>query len=79
MADDPARPALVLELDIEQMTLDDLEIFEQFSVKRFKAFMARYSNWTAAQVGALTLAELRGVSAQIARQIAERAVPKATA
>ena len=63
------------------MTLDDIELFEpgSFSVKGFKAFMGRHSNWTAKEVGALTVSELKIVSEQIGAKLKESAVPKATA
>jgi len=73
--------ALELTLDPSNLTLDDLELFEDggFSVKGFKAFMARYSNWTKTQVGALTVAELRDVAKQLGERLKEAAVPKENA
>lgn len=70
--------ALNLTLDPDALTLDDLELFEDFKVKKLKAFMAKYSNWTAAQIGALTIAELRDtVAPALADAIRSAAVPKA--
>lgn len=74
----PAEP-LRLNVEIDTLTLDDVELFEgNFSVKAFKAFMAAHSNWTAAQVGQITLAEMRGVAEQIAERLKGAALPKAT-
>lgn len=61
-----------------KMKLDDLELFEDggFTVKGFKAFIARYSNWTAAQVGQLEIDEMKEVVEQIGATLRESAVPK---
>ena len=76
----PSRP-LVLNIDGANLTLDDLEVFEAggFSVKGFKAFMGRYSNWTPAEIGAVTVAELKDVAAQIAEQLKGAVLPKVNA
>jgi hypothetical protein len=73
--------ALKLSLDTDELTLDELELFEagSFTVKGFKAFMAAHSNWTAAQVGALKVGEMKAVAVQIAAALQEAAVPKANA
>ena len=73
--------ALVLDLNADVLTLDDLELFEEggFSVRAFKAFMLRHSNWSKAEVGAITIAELKDVAAQIGEQLKGAAVPKVTA
>ena len=70
---------LQLSVDSESMTLNDLELFEGgFTAKGFKAFMAAHSNWTAAQVGLITVAEMRQVVAQIVEALKISAVPKET-
>jgi len=77
-----AIPAEELKIVVnpDEMTLDDLELFEDggFKVGLFKTFMARHSNWTAKQVGALTVSELKQVAEQIAGQVKDASVPKGT-
>lgn len=77
-----AIPALALKfkLDPEQLTVDDMILFEPdgFTVSGFKAFMARYSNWTKPQIGQLTVIELRQVSDQLAAALETALDPKAT-
>jgi hypothetical protein len=74
----PAEP-LKLSVEPEQMTLNDLELFEGgFTVKGFKAFMAGHSNWSAAQVGLITVAEMKQVTEQIREALKDSALPKAT-
>ena len=74
----PSEP-LKLEFDTDTLTLDDLALFEAegFTVTGFKRFMGKYSNWTAKQVGSLTVDELKDVSLQLAAAIKESMVPKA--
>lgn len=77
----PDKPlALTLPAN-DDLLLDDIQLFEPdgFSIKGFKAFMARYSNWTPAQVGQMTRAEMWKVTRQIIEQLNENAVPKAPA
>jgi hypothetical protein len=73
----PGKP-LELNINVDEMELDELELFESggFSIKRFKAFMAAHSNWTAAEAGKLTLAELKIVAEKIGALVKENAVPK---
>ena len=75
----PTTP-LALTLDVDELTLNDIELFEPggFSVKRYKAFMVAHSNWTAAEVGALTLAEMKAVGLKIGEALASAALPKAS-
>jgi hypothetical protein len=63
----------------DKWTLNDLELFERggFTVKGFKAFMGRYSNWTADEVGLMEVGEMQEVFERIADGIQEHAVPKA--
>lgn len=71
---------LKLSVDVDALTLDDLELFEDFKVSRFKAFMQAHSNWTAEQIGALTIAEMRDkVAPAIGAALKGAAIPKATA
>ena len=76
----PAKP---LELTLpakEDLLLDDLQLFEPdgFSVRGFKEFIARYSNWKAAEVGKLTAGEMQTVTAQVVEKLQAAAVPKVT-
>lgn len=75
----PTR-ALELTLDPKTLTLDDLELFEPggFTVRGLKAFMVRYSNWTAAEVGQLTVGEFEQVATAIAEKLKAGTVPKAS-
>lgn len=70
---------LKFKLDPEQLTVDDMILFEPdgFTVSGFKAFMARYSNWTKPQIGQLTVVELRQVSDQLASALEAALDPKA--
>lgn len=79
-----ATPLAPLKLSLppaEKMKLDDLELFEDggFTIRGFKAFMTRYSNWSAAEVGQLELGQMRGLAEQIRDALNESAVPKANA
>lgn len=73
----PNKP-LELKIDAEAMPLDEYELFEPggFSIKKFKAFMGKYSNWTAAEAGQLTRGELKSVVEKIAALFREDSVPK---
>lgn len=75
------RPALTLNIDPETLTLDEVGLFEPggFTISGFKLFMAKYSNWTPAMVGGLTLVELRALSRDIGKAVSMAAVPKANA
>jgi hypothetical protein len=77
----PTEP-LVLNIDPDSMTLDDVELFYEptkFKPSAFKAWMGEHSNWTAEQTGKLTLGELKAVAQQIGEAIQEATVPKAKA
>lgn len=77
----PAEP-LKLSFDVENLTLDEVEMFQEpeaFRVSTFKRFVAKWSNWTKEQVGALTLGEMKSLAPVIARQLNESISPKATA
>lgn len=71
--------ALSITLDTAHMNLNDLELLqgEEFTVKGFKSFMDRHSNWTAEQVGLLEVNELESVFKQFLEKLKENAVPKA--
>lgn len=73
----PSRP-LELNFDLDDITLDEWEAFEQFRVSAFRAFMVKYSNWTSEEVGQLTRRDLRVVIDQLLERIRESATPKAT-
>ena len=70
---------LTLPDDKEDFLLDDIEVFDGgFSVAGFKRFMARYSNWTAKDVGLMKVKEMKGVADTIGGAIRDAGVPKAT-
>lgn len=74
--------ALVLSIDADRMTLNEMEMLlepDHFRVSIFKAFMVAHSNWTADEIGGLTLGELKDVSVQIGRALTETALPKESA
>ena len=74
----PSKPLELKNFDVDELTDDDVALFEKdgFSAKGFKEFMARYSNWTAAEVGGLKLKELKVVAEQIGETIKGAAIPK---
>ena len=63
---------------IDDLTLDEAEIFEsgRLTVAGFKAFMEKYSNWKAKDVGGLTIKERRGVVERIIADLNDRSVSK---
>jgi hypothetical protein len=74
----PNEP-LTLKLNTEDLTLDEVEMFsesENFRVSVFKKFMAKWSNWTKEQTGALTLGEMKSLAPVIAQQLNEALGPK---
>jgi hypothetical protein len=77
----PDKP---LDLDlpaIKNLELDDFELlFEKggFSVRGFKAFMGKHSNWSQTDIGRLTVEEMNDVRAQIMAKLNENAAPKAS-
>lgn len=74
----PVATPLTLNINPDTLTLDDIEVFEPggFTVRGFKSFMAKYSTWSDAQIGALTVAQLRELSGEIGRAVAGAVVPK---
>jgi hypothetical protein len=76
----PDKPLALALPAAEELTLDDLQLFEAdgFTVRGFKAFISRYSNWTAADVGKLSLKEVKEVTLQLKDALNDSAVPKAT-
>lgn len=74
----PAKP---LELNLpatDDLTLNDLQLFEAggFTIAGFKRFLSAYSNWTADDVGRLTVKEMKSVGEQIGEKLKDSAVPK---
>lgn len=69
---------LILNLNTDELTIDDMILFEEggFKASLFKEFLSRHSNWTAKQVGAITVKEMRDVSQQIADTVKEASLPK---
>ena len=63
----------------KDLLLDDWELlFERggFTVRGFKAFMGRHSNWSSIEIGHLTVEEMNSVRLQIITKLNEDAVPK---
>lgn len=74
--DGTERP-LVLKIDPEDLTLDEIALFDgEFKAAGFRAFMAKYSDWTEREVGALTMRELKGMAADIMASVNGTVVPK---
>lgn len=70
---------LALHIDPEQITVDELAFLiepSEFRPSVFKTFMARFSNWTAVQVGKLTMAEMTDVIKDIGTALRDMSVPK---
>ena len=76
----PTEP-LEVNLNPDEMTLDDLCLFEPdgFTANGFRDFLTRHTNWTRKQAGAITVAELKDVAEQLAAKLKEAAVPLAPA
>lgn len=72
----PEKP-LEVSIDPDALTLDEMCLFdpEGFSWKGLKAFLADHTNWSAAEVGKLTLTELQAVTEQMKEAIQQAAVP----
>ena len=73
--------ALTIKIDPDQLTVDDMILFEAggFKFSSFKSFLASHSNWSSEQIGALTMSEAKEVVKEIATQIAQGAIPKENA
>jgi hypothetical protein len=74
----PSTP-LKLSLDTDALTLDELCLFEPdgFTATGFRKFLLAHTSWTKAEVGGLTVTDLKVVAGQLATAIQEAAVPKA--
>ena len=76
--------ALVLEnFDLNALTLDEMALFDQDNVgigtlNKLRLFLIQHGNWTAAEVGAVTVGELGQVGAQLTEAIRSAAVPLAS-
>ena len=73
----PAEP-LKLTLSPDEMTLDDIAIFdsEGFSIPKFRKFLLSYGSWDDKQIGAIKLKELREVAEQVGNALKNLSVPK---
>ena len=75
----------VWEIDVDEMTLDDLEVLEQglapgSSVSRMKEVLGRLvTNKTTEEIGKIPMRELRRHIDTLANTIAELSVPKENA
>jgi hypothetical protein len=77
------QPKTPLELAlpaVDDLLLTEAELFEQggLTVKGFRAFMLKYSNWKAKDVDNLTVGERRSVADRIIAKLNEQALPKET-
>lgn len=84
----PDRP-LDLNLDsdtLQDMTLEDVAIFDSDTaasrpfvwINQVRRFLVKYSTtWTAAEINAITIAEMEGVAKQLTEAINSVAVPLA--
>ena len=68
---------LVLNYDPDAVTLDELCLFEPegFTATGFRAFLRAHTNWTRAQIGGITVNEMKDVAQQLAEAIQQNAVP----
>lgn len=76
----PDKP-LSLTFDLDELTIDELALFESESPFRpsvFKAFLKRYGNWSAAELGRIQRKDIAAIYLQCIRQLNEALVPKAT-
>ena len=69
---------LELDVDPNEITVDESCLFESngFSIVGFRAFLAKYSNWTLAEIGALKITELDTVLSAMSQKLEDKAVPK---
>lgn len=76
------QPKTPLELNppaVDDLLLSEAEVFENggLTVKGFREFMLKYSNWTAKDINGLTVGERRAVVDRIIGKLNEQAAPKA--
>lgn len=66
-------------IDPDELTLDDLELFEPggFSVARLRRFLGRVTTLSRDEIGQLRLRDLRAIAEQIGAAL-QNVVPKAT-
>lgn len=74
----PKTPLEVNPPAIDDLLLSEAEIFENGSltVKGFRDFMLKYSNWTAKDINQLTVGERRKIVDHIISKLNEQAAPK---
>lgn len=77
----PASPLVVKQFDVNNLTLDEWELFEAggFTASGFKRFLLEHSNWNKAEIGKITIGELKDVADQLGKAINEAIVPKGKA
>lgn len=76
----PETP-LVLKFDIDELTIDELTIFESetpFKPSMFKAFLKRYGNWSAAELARIQRKDIAALYLQCIQKLNEALIPKAT-
>jgi hypothetical protein len=75
----PATPLVIKEsFDYNEMTLDEAVVFEPagFSLNGFRNFLITNSKWTAKEIGAIKVKELKEIAEQLGNVFREIAVPK---
>lgn len=76
----PDKP-LSLTFDIDELTIDELTLFESdapFKPSVFKAFLKRYGNWSAAELARIQRKDIAGLYLQCVQKLNEALVPKAS-
>lgn len=71
------QTALIVNFNPDNVTLDELCLFEEggFTAWGFRKFLIDHTNWTAIEIGALTVSELKDVTSQLGEKLKESAVP----
>ncbi len=73
----PDKPLEIKGIDLGQMTLAENRLIfgRRFNLDDFYQWLLDHTNWTEADAGAITRAEVLEVHAQVADRITELAVP----
>ena len=75
----PKSELVLKAINPDELTLDELCLFEPsgFTATGFRAFLIARTNWTRAEVGRLTMRDLKAIAEKLAEKINEAAVPNA--
>ena len=75
----PKSELVLKAINPDELTLDELCLFEAsgFTATGFRAFLIAHTNWTPAEVGRLTMRDLKAIAEKLAEKINEDAVPNA--